>query len=398
MQDGARLHYAVPRALANLGWLEKVFTDFLIRPGSVDALMAFAARASGSLGAQRMRERRCPEIAKWAETIPLRSLWWRTRRSRFATVEDYFEWVAKKTGQWMADSGFGKANMVHGFIRHLDPEFCAECQKKGLRTVGDQMIAPALIERREMEQQRKNWPGWEMAPASSTNRLEKIEEDTWTSLDHVTCASDYVRNGLIGCGVDAGKISIIPYPALLMKRLDGYSPARRGDKLRVGFLGSVNLRKGAPVFLEMAKRLAGKNVEFSMVGPISIPADAAAQMRGYVQLTGPVPRSEVARHLQSFDIFFFPSVCEGSASVVMEAMAAGLPVVTTPNSGTVIRHGIEGFIHEPTDWDGMADSLQNLLENKSLRVNLGVAAQSGANQFDLLDYQGKLGQLLPTLL
>ncbi len=397
VQDGARLHYAIPRALEQLGWLERVFTDFLVRPGSLDARIASLGKNRGPLGASRMQERRCVEIQDRVVSYPLRSLLWKFHRKKFAAVEDYYEWLSRQSAQWMSKQNFGSANMAHGFVRNLHPDFCETCHDRGLRTIGDQMIAPAAIEQKEMERQRLRWPSWDAEKAHKNQRLIAFEEKTWERLDHLTCASDYVRDGLVSCGVAAERISVIPYPAPDFPTRD-FTELKGSKLLRVGFVGSVNLRKGAPVFLEMARRLKGEGVEFIMVGPLAVHSSAINELQKHVTLAGPVPRSKVFDYLNSFDLFLFPSICEGSAGVVMEALATGLPVVTTPNSGTVVRHGVEGFVHEPDDLDGMEVSLRNLLENHSLREQYAVAARFRSQDYSMTSYQRSMSELLPTLL
>ena len=397
VQDGARLHYAIPRALAKLGWLEGVFTDFFVRPGSLESMIVKISRLKNDLSSNRMAERRCAEIEDRVTSFPLRSLWWRRSRKNFPTTEDYYEWVAKKTAQWMLKQDFGNANIVHGFIRNLDPAFCATMQQRGLRTIGDQMIAPAAIEAQEMAEQRRRWPGWDVETHVSNERLIAVEEQTWAHLDHITCASEYVRAGLIKCGVSSERISVLPYPAPQSPVFQSSQNTMK-QVLRVGFVGSVNLRKGAPVFLEMARRLKRPGIEFIMVGPISLPAQALEELQKHVTLIGPVPRSRVADYLQSFDVFLFPSACEGSAGVVMEALAHGLPIVTTPNSGTVVRHGIEGYVHEVEDRDGMAESLGRILEDSNLRTEFQAAARSRAQSYSLQSYGVGLRNLIPELL
>ena len=397
VQDGARLNYVIPRVLERLGWLDRVWTDFFVRPGSLDAVIAAIGNRPGNLSGNRMKERCCEEIENRVKTFPLRSLWWRRGRSRFVTAEDYFEWLAKKTATWMLKQDFGKSNLIHGFIRNLDPDFCAEMQRRGLRIVGDQMIAPARIEAQEMAAQRDRWPGWDETSHGENERLGDIEEKTWAHLDHITCASEYVKEGLMTCGVDEDKISVLPYPSphyLLSKPVNNGKSA----KVRIGFIGSISLRKGAPVFLEMARRFGGKSAEFMMVGPIALPQQKQIVLKEHVTLTGPVPRSQVAEYLQSFDIFLFPSRCEGSASVVMEALAMGLPVVTTPNSGSIVQHGVQGFVHRPEDLDGISTSLERLLLDPSLRKQFGAAALLRSKEYNLATYQQSLLNLLPDIL
>ena len=62
--------------------------------------------------------------------------------------------------------------------------------------------------------------------------------------------------------------------------------------------------------------MAGQ-ARFVMVGPIALDAGAVARHAGAVELAGPVSRAEVPAWLEKFDVFFFPSTCEGSASAVL---------------------------------------------------------------------------------
>jgi len=83
----------------------------------------------------------------------------------------------------------------------------------------------------------------------------------------------------------------------------------------VGFVGAVGLRKGAPYFLEVARRSRGSTVRFVMVGPVQLPEAAIKRMSESVELVGRVPRNQAVAWLLKFDMLLFPSTCEGSAAV-----------------------------------------------------------------------------------
>ena len=102
--------------------------------------------------------------------------------------------------------------------------------------------------------------------------------------------------------------------------------------LRVLTVGTVCLRKGAPYVLEAAKRT--KDIAtYRMVGPIGVTPQAEATLRQHLELTGAVPRSRIIEHYRWADVFLLPSLCEGSANAIYEALATGLPVICTPNAG-----------------------------------------------------------------
>ena len=223
-----------------------------------------------------------------------------------------------------------------------------------------------------------------------------MELETWSALDQITCPSSYVRNGLVRQGVDPSRITVLPYPspAQVASVLPG---APSAGPVTVGFVGTVGLRKGAPYFVEVARRFDRRSVKFVMVGAIHLSGEGAARARQSVHLTGPVARSAVREWLARFDLFYFPSTCEGSAGAVMEAMAAGLPVITAPNSGSVVRDGQDGYIVPYDDLD-QAEARIAAWGTCDLRRHFGEAARRRAAGYSLDWYSAQLANLLIQLL
>ena len=81
----------------------------------------------------------------------------------------------------------------------------------------------------------------------------------------------------------------------------------------------------------------------------------------------------------------------------MEAMASGLPVVTSPNSGSVARHGQEGFIAPYDDIDALAGYVRQLVENPDRRLEMGRAAREYCGQFNLDYYSLELAAMFHRL-
>lgn len=88
-------------------------------------------------------------------------------------------------------------------------------------------------------------------------------------------------------------------------------------------------------------------------------------------------QSDVTPLFASADVFLLPSRIESFPNAIMEAMAAGLPVVASNVGGIpdLVRHGQDGFLHEAADLDGMAQSVVTLLDDGALCERLGGAAQ-----------------------
>ena len=116
---------------------------------------------------------------------------------------------------------------------------------------------------------------------------------------------------------------------------------------------------------------------------------ARRDLTEHVELPGAVPRSVVREHLAWADVFVLPSLCEGSANAAMEAMSSGLPVICTPNTGSVARDGVDGYIVPPRDVDAIVAACESLME-ASKRREMGASAAQNATGRGLDAYAANL--------
>jgi glycosyltransferase involved in cell wall biosynthesis len=91
-------------------------------------------------------------------------------------------------------------------------------------------------------------------------------------------------------------------------------------------------------------------------------------------------QADPVKWLEAMDVFAFPSRLEGVPNAVLEAMAAGLPIVATTIGGVtdILEEGRTGFLISPDDPDALASALDRLLGNASLRADLGYRARNRA--------------------
>jgi glycosyltransferase involved in cell wall biosynthesis len=155
----------------------------------------------------------------------------------------------------------------------------------------------------------------------------------------------------------------------------------------------VGLRKGIAYAVETA-RLLGRAAEFRWVGAVDLLPDTRSHVERYVQLTGAVPRNQILPHFEWADVFFLPSVCEGSATVIYEALISGLPVITTPNTGSIVAEGVNGFIVPTRDEQAMAERLQRLHLDRGMLHKMQEAARRSWEVASLESYQRRLLQAL----
>lgn len=214
--------------------------------------------------------------------------------------------------------------------------------------------------------------------------------------DRVLAASNYVKGSLMENGVAAERIVRLPYGA----DTERFRPATQGEKrpFRLIFVGHLSQRKGIKYLLEAVKQLRLPQLELLLIGGVVGSGDGLAPYREYFLHVSQVPYDQVHTYFQRGDVFVFPSLHEGSARVIYEALACGLPVITTPNSGSVVRDGIDGFIVAIRDVEALQEKIELLYTDTALREEMGHNARKRAEAFSWQAYRQRLGAFLHELL
>jgi glycosyltransferase involved in cell wall biosynthesis len=393
-QLGARMHYAVPRILHSAGMLEALCTDVCagrwaeplcrlpagLLPAGIERL---AGRVPSGLPRRRIR------------TFPLFGLGYAARRAAARTpaaMTAVHLWAGSAFCDAIVREGLGKAGAVYTF-NSAGLGLLNHARELGLATVVEQTIAPAPIGDALLAEEREAFPDWQPALAPNRYRaaFQAREAGEWESADLVVCGSEFVRDGIRRCGGPADRTVVVPYGVDRSVPPVVRSLSRR--PLRVVTVGAAGLRKGTPYLLEAARMLKGK-ATFRLVGSIGISSAAARRLEEFVELTGPLARAAIAGQLAWADVLLLPSICEGSATVCYEALAAGLPVITTPNAGSVIRHGIDGFIVPIRDAGAIASAIDAIRGTPSLLFDLSRNAALRAREFTVERYGARLLEAL----
>jgi glycosyltransferase involved in cell wall biosynthesis len=156
------------------------------------------------------------------------------------------------------------------------------------------------------------------------------------------------------------------------------------DEITVLFLGNLCQRKGVWDLLACAGQLP-PGVRVALVGGEEDPG-IAAQVQQYlerenlkqrIEMVGPAVGEAKFRWLRKADIFVLPSYAEGVPISMLEALAAGLPVIVTPVGGipSVLEEGIHALFVSPGDRTALAGAIARLASDPSLRGRLGTAGR-----------------------
>ena len=260
-------------------------------------------------------------------------------------------------------------------------EAAAWAKDQGAATVVCQMD-PSQVEIEMVREEERLWPGWAKAPLRVPEEYLAWRKAEWALADVVMVNSKWTLNALAKLGVPSEKIAIIPL-AYESEEIEPARPSRAEGPLRVLYLGQVNLRKGIQYLLEAARKLDKKHFHFDVAGPISIADEHVVTAPSNVTFHGAVTRDRVREFYREADVFVLPTISDGFALTQLEAMAHGLPVITTPNCGEVVHDGLDGFIVPARDSTALAKALESLDEDPERLEAMREAARQNISRFGL---------------
>ncbi len=243
---------------------------------------------------------------------------------------------------------------------------------------------------------RTEYARWGLHYRSPQAALRRIAAELQEA-DYVLVPATQVRKTFLGEGFPAERLLELPYGADVQR----FRPAagRAAHPFRVLFVGQVGVRKGVPALLDAWRALGWRDAELWLVGRVE-PGFGRLLSRWQglpgVRLLGHIPNPVEA--YQQSDVFALPSLEEGSALVSYEALACGLPVITTPNTGSVVRDGEEGLLVPPRAVDALAAAIERLRSDEPLHRRMGRAARARAEAFTWEHYEDTLAALYQGLI
>jgi glycosyltransferase involved in cell wall biosynthesis len=219
-------------------------------------------------------------------------------------------------------------------------------------------------------------------------KLRRKEQEIQLA-DHIFVASSITRQSLLNFGVNPEKISVIPYGA----PLDYFHPQPKKDTcFRALYVGRVEPRKGIHYLLPAWKGLNLPNAELCLIGINEFPSGWLDRYQDIFRYIPPVPHYSLNQYYSSASVFVFPSLVDGFGLVLLEAMACGIPVITTPNTAgpDIITDGVEGFLVPIRDKEALQEKLDWCYHHPLELAEMGQVARKKAEQLTWFQYRQQL--------
>lgn len=197
----------------------------------------------------------------------------------------------------------------------------------------EQVIAPRafMSENIKLDKVSKKYFGNNMVIYENDLR-QKVETKEWFYSNLIICPSNFVKDNLIKCGVKEDKIKVINYGVdiNLFKTAREKSRIYSMDQtLNILFVGEVGLRKGSAYLIESLKNSDFK-FKCRFVGANLLNSEVE---NNHFIFEGIVDKDKIEEYYIWADVLILPSFWEGSATVLYEATASGLPVIASKNAG-----------------------------------------------------------------
>lgn len=211
--------------------------------------------------------------------------------------------------------------------------------------------------------------------------------------DLVLCPSVFVRDTMVTNGIPAEKCFINPFGAdvSIFKQRENLPP-----KPRFIAVGTICVRKGHQYLFRAFQQVKQQLPEAELICLGNVKSDFRKEWprwKNTFTYIPHLPHPELAQLLRTCTAFVFPSQEEGFARAIVEAMAVGLPVIASPESGTstLVQDGVEGFIINGRSPEKIAEAMLRVGRDPALCQRMGEAAhKKGAIKNTWQDYGDRL--------
>ncbi len=393
-QHGARRRYAVARILEEAGMLAALYTDSCAHSWLGRAARFLSPVANGPV--HRLLQRRVSGIPREKVFTTDRPLLSDLNTSVLGRKESPLQAYQRRhrvLSLQMVCWGLRDADIVY-VQNSEDYDFLDYAKNAGKIIVIDVNTSP--LTHRFVAAAGQAHPAWGFEQRQLQSEAAELAFRRSAALaDILLCPSGWVAEGVKRLvPAETSKIRICPYGSSI-----DYGPSRNtpvpGTTL---FVAGDILRKGFPVFVHAVQCLKPKHPELHsrVAGDIDESVRRKPECR-HLTFLGKLSWEQMKDEYLAADMLAFPTYSEGLAGVVVEAIAAGCPVITTKCAGIEITSMVDGILIPPGDPEALADAIETVYRDRALRDRLAAGAQILAKRYTQHAWQQRLVAILSTI-
>ncbi len=271
-------------------------------------------------------------------------------------------------------------------------------RRRGMKVVVDQQSVHPAFSRTRLHAEHDRLG---IAPPERDYAAERGIARELELADRILVPSRFVFEENLKAGLPAAQQRIVPIgvDTRLFHPADRRERAARTGPLRILFVGTLSASKGLGTLLDAAEQLGPTAVTVRAIGTCRAEARRLLEGRRInIDVKPPMPHARLATEYRAADICCLPSFLEGSSLVNYEAMASGLPCITTTTAGSVIQQDHDGILIDPGDEDALVAALQRLVDSREDQEELAQNARRTACRWDVAGYGKRLLEAYASLL
>lgn len=222
-----------------------------------------------------------------------------------------------------------------------------------------------------------------------------------SNADYFLAASEFVKKSLIFMGVDSTKIKTLPYGVDVEMFKPIERKTRTDDSLHLLFVGQINRRKGLHHLLSVVAQLTIP-VTLKIAGKYDSANDLYLTYKDYtnIEFLGFVDKSRLKDIYANSDVFVLPSLAEGMSLAGLEAMAFGMPILCSDNTGIndLVVDGENGFVYHTGNLSELNDRILWFQQNREKLDEMGKKSRKIAESHTWEHYYLNLQKILKEIL
>lgn len=334
----------------------------------------------------------------WGEIIRIIYRKWGFNRYAGISNEAIMQWLCVSLDYHVANHHLERLTAIYSYEDIAATTF-QMAKQQGILCLYDLPVIFYQMRAEIEADEARRFPQLASTLRSAYESNEKIarKEQEIKLADHIFVASSISRNSLLNVGVKAERITVIPYGA----PVNYFYLQPKPDMLfRAIFVGSLGAHKGVHYLFKAWQELRLHNAELLLVGGNQLPTDWVAQYENLFRHVPSVPHASLNSYYSASNVLVFPSLGEGFGLVLLEAMACGIPVITTCNTGgpDIITDGVEGFIIPIRDVEALKEKIEWCYRHPKELAEMGYAARRKAEELTWDLYRQRLASQVQKLL
>ncbi|WP_363349452.1 glycosyltransferase family 4 protein [Methylocystis echinoides] len=276
-------------------------------------------------------------------------------------------------------------------------EAFAQAKKQNVQTVLDKTIGDPRVFNKIIAEVYEEFPEFFETrkfrlPMSTIDR----QDHEYDLADRILAGSEFCRESIVTARPELeAKLQVVPYcfdDVFFPQTTRSSQTPSVARPVRFIFVGQAGPRKGIHLILRAFEKIEKSAAHLTILGSLQVPREVFAPFADRVEIVPTVRRDEVSCFLEHGDCLLFPSYFEGSAISIYEALASGLGIIQSKNTGVVIDSSV-GWTLQQLNVEELLSAIRTIIDSPELLASWKANARGFAERLSFANYAEKVQRI-----